>query len=97
MKNKKKTWDFENCFGHLTKIEWIDSASNHGWEACHGDESPTKMKTVGFLVSSAKSCVTVSTTISERVNFLDKLTIPRENIRKMTVFGVVAEKRRKRG
>jgi hypothetical protein len=66
---------------NVVYLEWYDSCSSTGWEE-KGDDSYSKIRTVGILVSENKKCLTVSTSKSIHKHFMDKLTIPKVCITK---------------
>ncbi len=83
MSKKKKIYDFENALERIVSIEWDDSQSTYGWRIAEKDDIPSKIKSIGILVSDTKTGITISTSISEGLRFVDKLTIPKVSIRKM--------------
>jgi len=85
---KKKLYDFKDAYKRLISIEWDDSQSTYGWRVPESDDSSCKIKSVGILVSDTKNCITISTSISEGMRFVDKLTIPKKCVRKTRRFRI---------
>jgi hypothetical protein len=64
-------------------LEWDDSCATHGWDIPDTMvDLPSRIKSVGILVSENKESLTISTSISNHQNAMDKLTIPKSCIRK---------------
>jgi len=63
--------------GQQVKITWVDSKSALGWS--YGDKSPRKpgyIKSIGFAVQENDECVTITTSLGERGESIDDLSIP---------------------
>ncbi len=88
MKKKGKVYDFDNVLQRLVSLEWVDSQSTYGWREAEADDLPCRIKTVGILVSETKKCMTISSSMSAGMRFTDKLTIPKEVIKKITRFSL---------
>ncbi len=88
MKKKGKVYDFDNALQRLVSLEWVDSQASYGWRAAEADDLPCRIRSVGILVSETKGCLTISTSISAGMRFTDKLTIPKEVIKKITRFSL---------
>lgn len=63
--------------GQAVKITWVDSKSALGW--VYGASSPRKpgyIKSLGYVVQLNKECLTITTSLGERGESIDDLSIP---------------------
>ncbi len=95
MKRKIKTHNFHNALNRLVMVEWDDSQTSYGWRVPEADDFPVRIKSVGVLVSKTKRAITISSSVSEGLKFLDKLTIPTEVVRKFRQFRLDEKQRGK--
>lgn len=66
-------------------VKWRDSSTLRGWRALDDpSHGVTEISSVGWAVKQTKTEVTLTTGISDSGNVCDAITIPRENIVKMT-------------
>ena len=72
----------------IVYIEWEDANSTLGWHLPEIDET-CPIRSCGFLVNQTKKAVTISTCQSRTGKFLDQLSIPASQIRKMKTIGKV--------
>ena len=66
----------------LVYVEWEDSCTVYGWRDPELD-GPSKIKSVGHLVTKNNKFMVISTSQSESGRFVDQLTIPRSCIKKI--------------
>jgi hypothetical protein len=70
----------------IVEVDWIDSCSVRGWQRSdfrHEDTLPLPIKTVGYLLRSDKTCVTVIQSVSAEGAKAESLTIPRSCVKKV--------------
>lgn len=71
---------------HAYVIKWRDSCSNGGWRRVDtlDREEIAIITSVGWIVRQTKKEITITTSMSDRGNVMDTLTIPREAVTMMT-------------
>ncbi len=73
----------------IVRIEWEDSCSDDAWQSREKalTHSPSKCRTVGFLLKKDKKEVTVAGNLSDTTTQVGMLmSIPRSCIKKITIL-----------
>ena len=71
----------------IVEVEWVDSVSEGGWRkpAAYLEHiAPDRCRTVGYLLKSNRTLVTVFQSLSDNTgNVTDSITIPRAAVKSM--------------
>lgn len=74
--------------GKAVFVNWVDSATQSGWNYGEQGFKPETIKSLAFVVQSTPRCLTLSTSITRRGGIVSALMIPWEAIKKVTLVGL---------
>lgn len=67
-------------FGDAVRVYWLDSAVNEGWHRATPTKTVGKIVSLGYVVESTPTVLTMSHSIEQTGPFLSTLSIPRAAI-----------------
>lgn len=72
--------------GKAVKVDWVDSATQMGWNYNAEGFIPEDVESIAFVVEANRRCLTLSTSMSRRGGIVSALMIPWEAVKKITLL-----------